>query len=149
MLGNCVRCKCIHIVYCIAEQRISISPPLLSHRTRKQQRPVGSRDDRDAMGGNRIATNHREKTMTWSILGVTIGFKRFKIMRSYARVSEERSGLFFRTAFFAALSLRASTSRFLPPVLQSTSSYVKNIHGYCSFSLAMSRYPTNHATKAF
>ena len=63
--------------------------------------------------------------------------------------SEERSGLFFRTAFFAALSLRASTSRFLPPVLQSTSSYVKNIHGYCSFSLAMSRYPTNHATKAF
>ena len=60
MLGNCVRCKCIHIVYCIAEQRISISPPLLSHRTRKQQRPVGSRDERDAMGGNRIATNHLE-----------------------------------------------------------------------------------------
>ena len=60
MLGNCVRCKCIHIVYCIAEKRISISPPLLSHRTRKQQRPVGSRDERDAMGGNRIATNHRD-----------------------------------------------------------------------------------------
>ena len=87
--------------------------------------------------------------MTWSILGVTIGFKRFKIMQSYARVSEERSGLFFRTAFFAALSLRASASRFLPPVLQSTSSYVKDIHGYCSSSLATSRYPTNHATKVF
>ena len=59
MLGMC-KCKCIHIVYCIAEQRISISPPLLSHRTRKQQKPVGERDDRDAMGGNRITTNHRD-----------------------------------------------------------------------------------------
>ena len=63
--------------------------------------------------------------------------------------SEERSGLLFQTAFFAALSLRASASRFLPPVLQSTSSYAKDIHGYCSSSLAMSRYPTNHASKAF
>ena len=56
--------------------------------------------------------------MTWSILGVTIDFKRFKIMRSYARGgSEERSELLFRTAFFA------SASRFRPPVLQSTLSY--------------------------
>ena len=58
------------------------------------------------------------------------------------------------TSLFALFSLRASASRFLPLawknatstlVLQSTSSFVKGIHGYCSFSLAMSRYPTNHA----
>ena len=67
---------------------------------------------------------------------------------------EERSDLFFWTSLFALLSLRASASRFLPLawknatstlVLQSTSSFVKGIHGYCSFTLAMSRYPTNHA----
>ena len=52
-----------------------------------------------------------KKTMIWSILEMTIGFKRFKIMRS-------------------------------------TSSYVKDIHGYCSSSLATSRYPTNRTTKA-
>ena len=57
--------------------------------------------------------------------------------------SEERSGLLFQTTFLAALSLRASASRFLPPVLRPTSSYAKDIHGYCSSSLAMSRYPTN------
>ena len=91
-----------------------------------------------------------KKTMTWSILEVTIGFKRFEIMRSYARGRERgKEWLPFLTAFFAALSLRASASCFLPPVLQSTSSYVKDIHGYCSSSLATSRYPTNHTTKAF
>ena len=76
---------------------------------------------------------------------MTIGFKRFKIMRSYAR-GRERGKEWL--AFFAALPLRVSASRFLPPVLQSTSSYVKDIHGYCSSSLATSRYPTNHTTKA-
>ena len=35
------------------------------------------------------------------------------------------------------------------PVLQSTLSYVKGIHGYCSCSLVMSRYPTNHTIYAF
>ena len=58
-------CKMQMYSYCLlyCEKRISISPPLLSHRTRKQQRPVGSRDERDAMGGNRIATNHRGELM--------------------------------------------------------------------------------------
>ena len=96
MLGNCVRCKCIHIVYCIAEQRISISPPLLSHRTRKQQRPVGSRDDRDAVGGNRIATNHRV-IFVWKLCSIILShpiFTRAKLDHS------ETAETIFNSSFF-------------------------------------------------
>ena len=90
-----------------------------------------------------------KKTMIWSILEMTIGFKRFKIMRSYARGRERgKEWLAFSNCFFRGtlaprvrLALSSACSAF-------TSSYVKDIHGYCSFSLATSRYLTNRTTEA-
>ena len=76
--------------------------------------------------------------MTWSILEVTIGFKRFEIMRSYARGRERgKERLAFSNCFFRGTLAPRVRLVLLPPVLQSTSSYVKDIHGYCSSSLAM------------
>ena len=72
-----------------------------------------------------------------------------------ARGSEERSGLFVRTAFFALLSLRAYASRFPPLAWKRQQWRLRHLTSKVSMVTVVlalpwhAGYPTNHAIEAF
>ena len=59
------------------------------------------------------------------------------------------SNCFLRITLASCVRLALSSASLKKAAMTSTSSYVKGIHGYCSFSFAKARYPTNHAIEAF